>query len=65
MARITGIRSLDLAKSVFVVYGVDEHGKCQLRRQLRRSEVLNFFAYTVWQWLPGAVVEPYECTLSE
>jgi transposase len=35
---------LDLAKSVFVVYGVDEHGKCQLRRQLRRSEVLNFFA---------------------
>jgi hypothetical protein len=21
--------------------------------------------YTVWQWLPGAVVEPYECTLSE
>lgn len=21
--------------------------------------------YTVWQWLPGAVVEPYECTLDE
>lgn len=35
---------LDLAKSVFVVYGVDERGRCQLRRQLRRSEVLNFFA---------------------
>jgi transposase len=35
---------LDLAKSVFVVYGVDERDKCQLRRQLRRSEVLNFFA---------------------
>lgn len=34
---------LDLAKSVFVVYGVDERGRCQLRRQLRRSEVLNFF----------------------
>jgi len=35
---------LDLAKSVFVVHGVDHHGRCQLRRQLRRSEVLNFFA---------------------
>lgn len=35
---------LDLAKSVFVVYGVDERDKCQLRRELRRSEVLNFFA---------------------
>lgn len=35
---------LDLAKSVFVVYGVDERGKCQLRKQLRRSDVLNFFA---------------------
>ena len=19
--------------------------------------------YTTWQWLPGAVIEPYECTL--
>jgi transposase len=35
---------LDLAKSVFVLYGVDERGKCRLRRRLRRSEVLNFFA---------------------
>lgn len=35
---------LDLAKSVFVVYGVDERGKCQLRRHMRRAEVLPFFA---------------------
>jgi transposase len=35
---------LDLAKSVFVVYGVDEHEHGQLRRTLRRSEVLQFFA---------------------
>jgi len=35
---------LDLAKSVFVLYGVNEKGRCQLRRQLRRTEVLNFFA---------------------
>jgi hypothetical protein len=26
---------------------------------------LNAENYAVWQWLPGAVVEPYECTLSE
>lgn len=35
---------LDLAKSVFVVYGVDERDKCQLRRELRRGEVLPLFA---------------------
>jgi len=35
---------LDLAKSVFVVYGVDEQGRCVLRRHLRRAEVLPFFA---------------------
>lgn len=35
---------LDLAKSVFVVYGVDARGRCRLRRQLRRAEVLCFFA---------------------
>ena len=35
---------LDLAKSVFVVYGVDEHEHCQLRKTLRRSELLRFFA---------------------
>jgi len=31
---------LDLAKSVFVVYGVDERGKCRLRRHMRRGDVL-------------------------
>ena len=35
---------LDLAKSVFVVYGVDEREHGQLRRTLRRGEVLPFFA---------------------
>lgn len=35
---------LDLAKSVFVIDGVDGHGRRQLRRQQRRSEVLNIFA---------------------
>jgi len=35
---------LDLAKSVFVVYGVDKREHCQLRRTLRRAELLPFFA---------------------
>ena len=35
---------LDLAKSVFVVYGIDANEQCRLRRQLRRKEVLQFFA---------------------
>lgn len=35
---------LDLAKSVFVLYGVDQHECCQLRKNLRRTEVLRFFA---------------------
>lgn len=35
---------LDLAKSVFQVHGVDGAGEVVLRRQLRRSQVLQFFA---------------------
>ena len=35
---------IDLAKSVFQVHGVDERGKALLRKQLKRSEVLKFFA---------------------
>jgi transposase len=35
---------IDLAKSVFQVHGVDERGKRVLRKQLRREQVLPFFA---------------------
>jgi transposase len=35
---------LDLAKNVFQVHGVDEEGEVVLRKSLRRSEVLRFFA---------------------
>ncbi len=35
---------VDLAKSVFQVHGVDATGKAVVRRQLRRAEVLRFFA---------------------
>jgi transposase len=33
---------IDLAKLVFQLHGVDEHGVCQLRRQLKRAELLAF-----------------------
>ena len=34
---------LDTAKSVFQVHGVDEAGKLEIRRKLRRSELISFF----------------------
>ena len=34
---------LDTAKSVFQVHGVDDAGKPQLKRKLRREEVIPFF----------------------
>ena len=36
---------LDIAKSVFQVHGVDEHGKVVVRKQLTRSKVLTYFAH--------------------
>jgi transposase len=41
--KITTI-GMDLAKSVFQVHGVDERGKVALRKQLKRAQVLPFFA---------------------
>jgi transposase len=35
---------LDIAKSLFQVHGVDERGTPVLRKQLKRSQVLSFFA---------------------
>jgi len=35
---------IDLAKKVFQVHGVDERGKSVLRKQLKRKDVLSFFA---------------------
>jgi len=35
---------IDLAKSVFQVHGVDERGKAVLKKQLKRSQVIAFFA---------------------
>jgi len=35
---------IDLAKTVFQVHGVDDKGKTVLRKQLKRAQVLEFFA---------------------
>lgn len=35
---------IDLAKSVFQLHGVDEHGKTVLRKQLKRDQVAPFMA---------------------
>ena len=43
MSEITTI-GLDLAKSVFQVHGIDDAGGIVLRKRLRRSQVLTFFA---------------------
>jgi transposase len=41
--KITTI-GIDLAKAVFQVHGVDERGKTALRKQLKRKDVVSFFA---------------------
>jgi transposase len=35
---------IDLAKKVFQVHGVDSHGHTVLRRQLKRAQLLPYFA---------------------
>ena len=35
---------IDLAKNVFQVHGVNEHGKAVLKKQLRRDQIAEFFA---------------------
>lgn len=35
---------IDLAKNVFQVHGANKHGKAVLRKQLRREQVMAFFA---------------------
>ena len=42
--KITTI-GFDLAKMVFQVHGVDERGKVETRKKLKRAEVLPFFLF--------------------
>jgi transposase len=55
-----GIRiGLDAAKNVLQAHGVDEHGQVVLRKQLRRREVLTFFAS-----LPPGLIGIEACSAS-
>ncbi len=35
---------IDLAKNVLQIHGVDEHGKCKLKKRIKRSQMATFFA---------------------
>lgn len=48
---------IDLAKSVFQIHGVDERGKVQVRKRLRRGQVAHFFAN-----LPPCLIGMEACT---
>ena len=37
------VLGIDLAKDVFQVHGVDEHGNVTVKRQLKRKEMIEFF----------------------
>jgi transposase len=54
--KITTI-GLDLAKSVFTMHGVDEHGNAVLRKTVRRAKLLELFAQ-----LPVCVVGMEACS---
>ena len=34
---------IDLAKNVFQVHGIDEHGKAVLKKQFKRDQIATFF----------------------
>ena len=50
---------LDLAKNVFQVHGVDDEGQVVIRRQLRRRQILTFFAK-----LPPCLIGMEACATS-
>jgi hypothetical protein len=45
---------LDLAKQVFAVHGVDEHGKTMVKKMLRRGETAMWLAWRRPTKLPGS-----------
>ena len=34
---------IDLAKNVFQIHGIDQHGKAVLKKQLKRAQMAPFF----------------------
>jgi transposase len=57
---------LDTAKSVFQVHGVNETGKVEIKRKLRRSELIPFFekletALLSWRRAVLPITGPVSC----
>lgn len=55
---------IDLAKNVFQVHAVDEHGKVALRKQLRRDQMTAFFlnllrAASAWRHVAAMVATSF------
>ncbi len=55
----TSTIGIDLAKNLFQVHGVDDQGKVVIARQLRRKQVMEFFAK-----LPPCLVGMEACATS-
>ena len=54
--KITTI-GLDVAKNVMQIHGVDEHGKVAVKKQLKRSQVAEYFVNlrrAWWGWKRAA-----------
>lgn len=63
--KITTI-GIDLAKNVFQVYGVDEHGKVLLKKQLKRDQMLFFLPtsplpFLAWKPVAAHTIGPTSC----
>lgn len=56
MMKVTTV-GLDLAKLIFTMHGVDEHGKVVLRKTVRRAKLLEVFAQ-----LPACIVGMEACS---
>ena len=56
MMKVTTV-GLDLAKLIFTIHGVDDHGKVVLHKSVRRAKLLEVFAQ-----LPTCVVGMEACS---
>ena len=57
--KITNV-GIDLAKNVIQVHGVDAHGKRVLKKQLKREQVIPFFAN-----FQSCLIGMEACTITE
>ena len=48
---------IDLARNVFQIHGIDEHGKAVLKKQLRRDQMAAFFVN-----LPSCLIGMEACS---